>query len=190
MTLAEIYHSRKKDYNGATWPDMATTHSYLEVYSEILEPYRKTAKNILEIGLFTGDRLRVWEDYFTGKVYGIDCDIQPHGGLANLKPMIDEGTHNIFIMDATDIVTIKWNFPGTKFDVIIEDAGHDVTQQLQLYKAWKPYLSENGIYIIEDVQNIDRDEELFENIDSEKSVTTIDLRSNKGRYDDVLVVIK
>ena len=48
-TLLEIYN---KFYDPKTgWPDRNTTHSYIEVYEEILAPYRKKAKNILEIGL-------------------------------------------------------------------------------------------------------------------------------------------
>jgi cephalosporin hydroxylase len=168
-------------------------HSYLSVYEEILAPYRTTAKNILEIGLFNGASLLMWEQYFAGAVFGIDCSETPHGGMADLRPLIKEGTHNIFICDAESREAIKkcfHAFDDIKFDVIIEDAGHDVEQQVKIYYALKPFLNKGSIYIIEDVQNIDKDKISFENIDREKEVTIIDRRNLRERYDDVIVIIK
>jgi hypothetical protein len=74
--------------------------------------------------------------------------------------------------------------------VIIEDAGHDVEQQVKIYYALKPFLNKGSVYIIEDVQNIDKDKISFENIDREKEVTIIDRRNLRERYDDVIVIIK
>jgi hypothetical protein len=51
-------------------------------------------------------------------------------------------------------------------------------------------MNPNGIYIIEDVANIDTVRSLFEDLDKEKTITVIDNRNLKGRYDDVLVIIK
>lgn len=187
MTLQEIYNHLKAQGHES---DKGTVHSYVEVYEEILAPYRETAKNILEIGLLSGASLRMWEQYFSGTVYGIDCDLKPIGGRYDLQPIIDEGTHNISIFDATDSSQWCSYFYRMKFDVIIEDAGHEVNQQLQIYNAAQSFLSPNGIYIIEDIQDVDATKEKFINIDVEKQVEIIDLRKNKGRYDDVLVVIK
>ena len=168
--------------------DKGDVHSYLPVYEEILAPYREKAKNILEIGLFNGASLLMWEQYFAGKVHGIDCSDTPHDSLADLRPLLD-GTHNIHIMDAEDPEAIKKAFGCIKFDVVIEDAGHHVEQQLKLYDLFKPYLKTSSIYIIEDIQNIDADKRLFESIDPEKKVTILDRRAINNRYDDVLVII-
>lgn len=185
-SLLAIYEK----YFDGTWPDLYTVHSYGPVYENILAPYRFTAKNILEIGLFTGARLRIWEEYFKGNVYGIDCDERPHAGMADLRPMILEGTHNIHIFDACNKTEIQKRFKKVKFDVVIEDASHDVRQQVDLYKAWKPYLAPGAIYIIEDIQHIDENILVFQRIDSEKTVEIIDRRSINNRYDDVIIVIK
>ena len=132
----------------------------------------------------------MWEQYFKGKVYGIDCDVKPHGGIADLTPMIQD--HNIFILNAEDPKAIEWYFGGVKFDVIIEDAGHEINQQINLCNIWRPYLAEGGIYIIEDVQDIEKDEKRFfdGSIKNWTEVSVIDLRKEKGRYDDVLIIIK
>lgn len=182
-TLSEIWNELPSK------SDKGDVHSYLPVYEEILAPYRTKAKNILEIGLFNGASLLMWEEYFSGKVYGIDCSETPHDGMADLRPLIAEGTHNILILDAEDPAAIKKAFKGVKFDVVIEDAGHHIEQQLKLYEVLKPYLSEAAIYVIEDIQNIDETSELFEKIDSGKVVTILDRRWRKDRYDDCLVII-
>ncbi len=184
-TLSEIF---KRNTIG-DWPDKQTVHSYVEVYEEILKPYRETAKNVLEIGLFSGQSLRAWEQYFKGIVFGIDCDELPHGGLQDLRPMIAEGTHNIFIMDGTSKADIEKNFKGVKFDVIIDDGSHNLDHQLESYKHFKSHIAKGGIYIIEDIQNIDANREAFLNIDPSKKVEILDRRAIKNRYDDVLIVI-
>lgn len=170
--------------------DKGSVHDYISLYEKILQPYRHTAKNILEVGLFNGHSLRLWEGYFTtAKVYGMDCSEQPHGGLADLRPMIKSGRHNIFILDAENNLEIEQHFKGIKFDFVCEDASHDVNQQLRIYEVLKPYLNKGAIYIIEDLQNLDITREIYENIDSEKAVTIVDRRES-GRYDNCLVIIK
>lgn len=170
--------------------DKGSVHSYIDVYEEILAPYRNTAKNVLEIGLFKGNSLRMWQQYFDCPVYGIDCDETPHDGMADLRGMINSGEFNIKIFDATDSDKVDFHLYGMKFDVIIEDANHQLSQQLEMYKIFKEYLAPGGIYIIEDIENIDESRTAFENIDAEKTVTILDRRSILNRFDDVLVIIK
>jgi hypothetical protein len=172
------------------FPDKQTEHTYVEVYQEKLAPYRETAKNILEIGILGGQSLLMWEQYFKGKCYGVDCDIAPIGGAYDLSPMIAEGTHNIIIMDGTSQTDIEKNFKDVMFDVIIDDGSHQLVHQLESYKHFKSHLNKGGIYIIEDIQNLDEDRAAFENIDGDKKVTILDRRSIKNRYDDVLIIIE
>lgn len=185
MTLHELYNK----YKVGAWPDKGSDHSYIDYYAELFAPVRKSAKKILEIGLMSGESLRMWEEYFTGDVYGIDCTETPVGGAADLRPMIAEMNHNIFIGDAADPETAKRFFSGIKFDVIIEDASHSIQQQLDIYNVMKHYMNDGGIYVIEDVQEIDASKDIFTTIDSEKKIQIIDRRNIKGRYDDVLIVI-
>lgn len=187
MTLQEIYNELKAQGHES---DKGSVHSYVPVYEEILAPYRETAKNILEIGLLSGASLRMWERYFSGNVYGIDCDLKPIGGRYDLQPIINEGTHKIIIGDAEDPAVIEQHFKGIKFNVIIEDANHSIEQQIKLYENFKPYLADGGIYIIEDIQNIDAPEGIIKSIDKNKQLCVYDLRHIKQRYDDVLITIE
>lgn len=175
-TLSEIYSKYPRC-------DKGSTHSYISLYEELLNPYRNGS--ILEIGLFWGDSLRVWEEYFSGRKVGVDCSELPHDGLADLTPMIKERTHDIRIFNAEDEREVNRNFILEKpFEIIIEDAGHEINQQINLFRIWKNYVAPNGIYIIEDIQEIDKTQHLFIGL----GFKIIDRRYVKGRYDDVLAV--
>lgn len=186
-TLAQIYDTVRI----GDWPDKGTTHSYIDFYDQLFSPVRASAKNVLEIGIFKGLSLIMWEEYFyNATVYGVDCDEQPHGGMADLRTMIQSGKHNIRIMDATNAFHAEREFTSVRFDVVIDDAAHNLEQQLSIYNVFKQYMAPGGIYVIEDVQDIDRNRHFFQAIDSKKSVEIIDRRNIKNRYDDVLVVIR
>jgi hypothetical protein len=180
-TLLELYNKHKK----GDWPDKGSTHSYIEVYKEILAPYRKTAKNILEIGLMSGESLRMWADYFDGTVYGMDCSIKPIDGKADLTQAIADGL-NIVIGDASSQMDVAKFFTGKKFDVVIEDANHDLEQQRGIFLTMMPYMALDGIYIIEDIQSVENANKLA----SEFNCEIIDLRRVKNRYDDLLAIIR
>lgn len=188
-TLQEIYLKHKV----GDWPDKNSTHSYIPIYEEILAPYRTTAKNILEIGLMSGESLRMWDEYFSGDVYGIDCSLKPVDGKADLTQAIADGL-KISIGDATSKGDIDKFYKGMKFDVIIEDANHDRQQQIDIYFALKSYINDGGIYIIEDIQDIDPFRRQFATIFNYMSHRTnleiIDRRRVKGRYDDVIAIIR
>ena len=186
-SLSEIYkrHSGPGKFN-----DKGTVHSYIPIYEELFRPYRETAKRVVEIGLFDGHSLCMWEEYFTkAEVYGIDCDEQPHGGLADLRPMIAEGSHNILIMDATNKKKVSEEFGDTfgrcEFDVVIDDGAHHLEQQLELWAVWGPRLATGGIYVIEDLQTPEAMEK-FRTL----GFSIVDSRPVKKRYDDILAVYR
>jgi len=186
MSLARIYER----YSGpASYGDKGTTHSYIEAYEYLLAPYRHTAKRVLEVGILTGHSLRMWEEYFASStVHGIDLCDRPLD-MGDLRPMIAEGTHHISLLDATDPVQVEQHFAGMTFDVVIEDASHALEHQLAIYANFKPKMTPDGIYVIEDVADLDRVRPAFEQIDPTKLVRILDLRHIKSRFDDVLVVI-
>lgn len=187
-TLAEIYkrHSGPGKFN-----DKGSVHDYISgVYEELFAPYRTTANRFMELGLFDGWSMRMWEAYWGPQcaVYGIDCDEQPHGGMADLRPMIAECTHRISIMDATDGQAFDACFglspmmEKTIFDIIVEDCSHDLDQQLKLWEVWSQRLASGGLYVIEDLQT-----EMAIDKFSGMGFEILDRRSN-GRYDNILAV--
>lgn len=187
-TLKEILE-RNKGANG--FPDKDSTHSYLGVYAEILAPYRKSNTRVCEIGLFSGESLKMWEQYFAdGIVYGIDCTEQPHGGMADLRPMIESGEHNIYLIDSTNADEVNSIFEDQTFNVLIDDGAHDIQSQLKTFEAFKRKMIPGSLYIIEDVEDIDSTRWVFDSMSGNFTVEVVDLRHIKNRFDDVLILIK
>lgn len=185
-TLAQIYERYK---GPASYGDKGTIHSYIEVYEELFAPYRNSALRVLEIGIMGGCSLRMWEEYFAySEVHGIDLCDQPLG-MTDLRPMIKEAGHHIHLLDASNKEQVEACFHNVVFDVVVEDANHFIDDQLKIYDNFRRHLSTNGIYVIEDIEDIERDKKKLESIDSNRRVRILDRRNVKGRFDDVLVVI-
>ena len=93
------------------------------------------------------------------------------------------------------------NFSDTfdKFDIIIDDGPHTLDSQLKSIELYLPKLKKDGIFIIEDVQNFkffdtltDKYKIVCDSIDNEIEyvVEYIDLRDKKGRWDDLLFLVR
>lgn len=175
-TFQEIY----QDVLSAGWnTDKGTTHAYTDSYAELFKPYRNEQINILEIGIDYGYSLALWRAYFDkANIYGID--------VRNVLQFTEEVTP--IIHDANDPAIIEKYFSNLEFDIIIDDASHEVSHQLIRFPIYFPKLKKGGIYVIEDVQDLDTEGKQLIALDS--SVTVVDNRKVKGRYDDVLIVYR
>ena len=156
--LCKIMKDRGSD-KGDSW------HNYTTFYSEIFEEKRDQIENIFEVGIGTtnpafqshmkpeftpGGSLRGWRDYFTNaNVYGADID---------RDILFEEERIKCFYVDQLKAAYIQymWESSGledTKFDIIIDDGLHTLPAAIELFANSKDKLKEDGIYIIEDVQN-------------------------------------
>jgi SAM-dependent methyltransferase len=177
-TLHEIYENYQSPEGHG---DKGTAHTYIDEYQRLLEPYRHNS-NFLEIGLYMGESLLMWEEYFiNSNVFGVDVSSK------FLTELIKDGGHKIIINDATKVEILD-NFTNIDFDVIIDDGSHFLNDQIITFNIFKNKIRPGGIFIIEDVENIDENRNLF--LSLHKNVEIIDNRHIKGRTDDVLVVIK
>lgn len=176
------------------YTDKNTKHSYLPLYETLLKPIKDTAEHILEVGIGdfrkkNGGSLLLWTNYFTkGTIYGID--------ILPLDRVLDEVIHNQSIKlycnsNAYDINFISKNLSHVKFDFLLDDGPHTIESQEKFIELYSPLLSDNGILIIEDIQNVDNFEKLKNKTPQhlQQYIKTYDLRKNKGRYDDLLFTI-
>ena len=162
--------------------DKNTTHSYIEIYTDKLEKYRESG-NILEIGAAHGMSLRMWREYFTnGIVAGIDHLIED-----NIRQLLDDPNYKIVIHNAAD-ASILEHFKDIKFDVIIDDGSHKIADQLNSFDIFKNHMNPGGLYIIEDIEDIDVTRDIF--LSKHDNCEIIDRRYIKDRFDDVLVIYK
>ena len=182
-TLSNLVYDWRTDKN--------TTHSYLVLYESLLKSKKISAYNILEIGIWTGGSIKLWNDYFINAiVYGVD--------IINIKNVWDEIKNNdkIILYTSTngydnDFVKNTFINKDIKFDFILDDGPHTLESMKLCIKLYIDLLTDDGILIIEDVQSIEWIDILSNEVndDLKKYIDFYDLRVNKGRYDDIVFVI-
>ncbi len=119
---------------------------YFEIYQKYFENYINKSVNIMEIGVLHGGSLQVWKKYFgkNANIYGID--INPE--CKNLE----EENITIQIGDQSDIDFLKRIKQQTpKMDIIIDDGGHMMNQQINTFIELFPHIKEQGYYVCEDL---------------------------------------
>lgn len=137
-TLEEISLGFKSD-KGAVY------HNYLNIYEKYFSKYRNTLGNFLEIGLWEGESIKMWREYFTtGNLVGVDILDLSHIVLENTTILVGDQSNR------TDLENIsKVTYP--EFDIIIDDGGHMMHQmQITLGTMFK-YLKPGGVFVIEDL---------------------------------------
>lgn len=133
--------------------DKGPKHRYDLMYTEHFEDIRLEELNILEIGIFKGESINSWLEYFpNATIYGIDIftRVPPEKIAALSNPRVKWCK-----CDSMDADTASKIWSDVKFDFIIDDGLHTPLANSLTFKAWSPKLSKNGIYIIEDVFPLD-----------------------------------
>jgi len=166
-----------------TYTDKGIVHSYIAVYDALFEPYKDRARNILEIGIEYGGSLRLWCSYFSNAlITGIDT--RDH--LLGLDPRIRTFKCDAYTESTVNILSDR------KYDIIIDDGSHTLEDQLFVMKNYIKLLNSPGLLIIEDIQ---KEEYIYELMDAvplslTQHVEVLDLRSLKGRYDDIFIKLE
>lgn len=128
--------------------DKYTYHDYHLAYDRLFARIRKSARNILEIGVCEGGCLWAFSNYFeNATIYGIDVNM--NNCIAQIKNNINI---KLFKTNAYNPENFLLNeFKNLKFDVIIDDCLHDKNHQISAFDIYSSYLINKGMYIIEDV---------------------------------------
>jgi 23S rRNA U2552 (ribose-2'-O)-methylase RlmE/FtsJ len=118
---------------------------YFGVYDEHVSRFRGTDVTIVEFGVNHGGSLQLWRKYFGPKarIYGVD--INPH-----CKSLEEDGVE-IFIGDQADrsfLRSIAQRVP--RIDILIDDGGHTMAQQIATFEELFPCVAERGVYLCED----------------------------------------
>jgi O-antigen biosynthesis protein len=170
--------------------DKNSLHSYLPLYDILLKPIKDTATNILELGVASGGSINLWYNYFTKAIiYGCDITDSMFENMQELKT-----NNRVLLKLDTNAYTkeyVQKNFGNKKFDFLLDDGPHSLESQEKFIELYSPLLSENGILIIEDVQDITWLENLKNKTPKhlKQYIKTYDLRKNKERYDDIVFTI-
>lgn len=118
---------------------------YTEAYDRFFSKFRNKKIKVLEIGVFKGGSLQMWKNYFGEKADIIGIDIEPK------CKKYEEERIKIYIGDQQDrdfLRSLKDRIG--KVDIIIDDGGHTMQQQITSFEELFDMLDENGVYLCED----------------------------------------
>jgi trans-aconitate methyltransferase len=117
-------------------------HNYTPKYHELFSPRRSTVEAVFELGIFMGNSLRMWRDYFpNATIYGADIDPET---------CFTESRIVTKCFDERDLVTQLDEWP--QFDIMIDDALHTHADNVRFLYASRYKLKSGGIYVIEDLR--------------------------------------
>lgn len=172
--LIDIYNKFKA--TGIGGGDKGTDHSYIDhYYSDKFSNLRNQHLNILEIGIHRGYSLNMWREYFpNANITGVDIK----------KVDVECKGCNLIFGDATNQKTF---YGIDHLDIVIDDGSHKLKHQLKTFDILFPKLRSGGVYIIEDIFDLDKTESIF--LDLPGQVQIYDFRKIKNRWDDVIVEI-
>lgn len=118
---------------------------YIEVYDLYFNKYRGKEVHILEIGVSQGGSLEMWKRYFGEKMHLYGVDINPR-----CKELEDDQV-TIFIGEQEDknfLNELRNKIP--KVDILIDDGGHTMIQQIVTFEEMFSHVKDDGIYLCED----------------------------------------
>jgi hypothetical protein len=120
---------------------------YFELYDRYFSKYRNKPVRVLEVGIYKGGSLDLWRKFFgeEATLFGVDIDPQT-------RNIVDKSV-KVIICDQEDrdgLLEIFSKLPP--FDIIIDDGGHSMLQQIRTFEALFPLLAKDGIYLVEDTQ--------------------------------------
>jgi hypothetical protein len=118
---------------------------YFEVYDRHFRRFRGTDVHLLEIGVQHGGALQMWRWYFGENARLFGADIDPRCEEVGDGVPISIGDQS----DREFLGRLKLEIP--RIDLLIDDGGHTMEQQLVTFDELFPHVTENGVYLCEDV---------------------------------------
>jgi SAM-dependent methyltransferase len=121
---------------------------YFESYERHFARFRGREVHVLEIGIYSGGSLEMWQSYFGPgcKIYGVD--IEPRCKVYETVSV------RVFIGDQADRAFWKrFREEVPAIDIVIDDGSHIPEQQIVSMEELLPHLRPGGVYVCEDVDH-------------------------------------
>lgn len=122
--------------------------SMIDVYDLLFDPLKDKPITMLEIGIYYGESLRYFSEYFTHpdvKLVGVDHYIFDEHGKPGDTFVKEKGSQE----DKEFMSRICSQYGP--FDIVMDDASHDeATTENTFVQLW-PSVKDGGFYVIEDV---------------------------------------
>jgi len=118
---------------------------YLEIYDELLAPWQGRDVRFLEIGVYKGGSIPMWKGFFGADAQLTFLDID-----SACTELALPGT-SVEIGDQADPAFLhRVGADYGPFDLIVDDGGHKMHQQITSFQHLWPRLRDRGLYIVED----------------------------------------
>ena len=122
---------------------------YFDMYERHLGKFVNKEINICEIGIYSGGSLEMWRHYFGDRCHVYGVDIEP------ICKTYENSHVKILIGDQADRRFWKsFRNEVPALDVVIDDGGHTVKQQIVTLEETLPYLKPRGVYVCEDIHGL------------------------------------
>jgi demethylmacrocin O-methyltransferase len=124
--------------------DKATGHGYTEFYHDYLAKFENPT--LLEIGIYDGASLKMWEEFYNYKcnIVGVDIIDKTEFSNQNTKIIVADQSY-------PDDLAAKCKNVYSEYDIIIDDGSHIVGHQISALATLFPILKSGGVYILEDL---------------------------------------
>ena len=120
--------------------------NYFEIYERHFARFRNREVHVMEIGVFHGGSLQMWKHYFgpLATVYGVD--VNPDCKRLEedrVRILIGDQADRAFLRSLRDVVP--------RIDVLIDDGGHRMEQQIATFEELFAQVADDGVYLCEDL---------------------------------------
>ena len=119
---------------------------YFEIYERHFARFRGKRVNIVEIGVYRGGSLQMWKHYFGpgARIFGVDIDPRCLSFAEDgIEVLIGSQEDREFLRSLTRRIA--------SIDVLIDDGGHTMQQQIATFEELFPHIAPNGVYLCEDL---------------------------------------
>lgn len=189
MTFFDFY------VQGGSVSEKGQTHDYIrQWYSPEFTPRRGEQLTIVELGVFRGDGVRLFKDWFyNARVVGIDPLVN-----GSFKAGVPQSTQEEllvhkdieFIFKDAYTMEVANMFEDESIDYLLDDGPHTIESQLWAIEHYFPKIKKGGTILIEDVQDIQQDAKAFHEIAAKLGVGAEIKTTVGGKFDSVLVVMR
>lgn len=122
--------------------------TYLDVYETYFEKLKESKIKFLELGVRSGQSIKIWKEYFRNAELIVGVDIQPQcKALEQDNIKIEIGSQS----DLSFISNIAKKYGP--FHIILDDASHINDLTLTTFSVLSNFVIDGGYYVIEDLRN-------------------------------------
>lgn len=121
--------------------------NYFDIYHRHFDKFLDKKINLLEIGIAHGGSLELWHKYFGKKCNLFAIDADPNCQQLKFDFKVDLAIGN----QGDNVFWRNYLISQPKFDIVIDDGGHHMHEQITTLINIFPHLNNNGVLLIEDV---------------------------------------